>query len=334
MQALNLFIVLDKPWFLLLLLVIPALVIWYALKNKSFVSRMFFPSADGFESMPKSFRQRLIHIPFILRMMTLALLIFILSGPHSRHNKSRYKVEGIDIMMAMDISGSMLAEDFKPNRLEASRDVAVEFINGRPDDRMGLVIFSSEAFLQCPLTNDHNTLKQYFSEVRSGMIADGTAIGDGLGLAVSHIRRSKALSKVIILLTDGINNTGSMDPLTAAEIAKKFGIRVYTIGVGTRGKAPYPFQTPFGIQYQSVDVQIDESLLSQIAEYTGGKYFRATDKNKLREIYGEIDLMEKSKIDVTRFDRKNEEYLIFALIALGLFITELMLRYLVLRKIP
>jgi Ca-activated chloride channel homolog len=322
------------PLFLLLLLVIPALVAWYIFFHRKSGTTLGIPTALGFYKTKKTFRQQLRHVPFILRMLVLALLILALTQPESRIERSDYNVEGIDIMLASDISGSMLAEDFKPNRLDASREVAIEFIDGRPDDRIGLIIFSAESFLQCPLTIDHARLKVLYSKIKSGMIMDGTAIGDGLGLSVFHLRKSQAISKVIILLTDGINNTGSLDPLTAAEIAKKFGIRVYTIGVGSMGTAPYPFQTPFGIQYQNVEVQIDEDLLKQIAQTTGGEYFRATNKQKLQEIYSKIDSMERSKIDVTRFSRGKPESLPLILGAAVLLLLELLLRYLVLKRIP
>lgn len=329
-----LFITLAKPWFLLLLVFVPAMVVWYILKRNTTTTSIGYSDISGMQNVRPTFRQRMMHVPFILRMLIVCLLVFILARPQKSFDKSDIKVEGIDILMALDISGSMLAEDFKPNRLDASKEVAMQFIDGRPNDRIGLVIFSAEAFMQCPLTVDHKVLKSFFSEVQSGMITDGTAIGDGLGLSVAHIKKSTAISKVIILLTDGINNTGSLDPLTAAEIAKKFGIRVYTIGVGTMGKAPYPFQTAFGIQYQNIDVQIDEALLQQVAEATGGKYFRATNKQKLQEIYSQIDKMEKSKIDVTKFNNRHDEYFLFMLIALGLLLIEILLRYTVFKKIP
>jgi Ca-activated chloride channel family protein len=249
-------------------------------------------------------------------------------------SKQNVNIEGIDIMMAYDISGSMLAEDFKPNRLESARDVAINFINGRPNDRIGLVIFSGEAFTQCPLTIDHSVLKNLFLSVKSGIIEDGTALGDGLATAISRIKDSKAISKVVILLTDGVNNMGSVDPLSAADIAKLFGIRVYTIGVGTTGLAPYPFQTPFGIQYQNVEVKIDEALLKQISKITKGNYYRATSKTKLENIFKEIDRLEKSKVDVTEFHKKSEEFLYFVLAAAFLLLFELFLRYTVYRTIP
>ncbi len=206
--------------------------------------------------------------------------------------------------MALDISGSMLARDFKPDRLEASKDVATEFISGRPYDRIGLVVFSGESFTQCPLTTDHAVLINLMHEIQSGMIEDGTAIGMGLANAVNRIKDSEAKSKVIILLTDGVNNMGEIAPATAAGIAKTFGIRVYTIGVGTQGMAPYPVQTPFGIQYQNMPVEIDEAILKEIAQTTGGRYFRATDNDKLVQVYHEIDKLEKSKIDVKQFIKK------------------------------
>ena len=229
-------------------------------------------------------------------------------------------------MLTQDISGSMLARDFRPDRLEASKNIATEFISGRPYDRIGLVVFSGESFTQCPLTTDHAVLINLLREIQSGMIEDGTAIGMGLATAVNRIKDSKAKSKVIILLTDGVNNRGEIAPATAADIAKTFGIRVYTIGVGTQGMAPYPVQTPYGIQYQDMPVEIDEGILQEIAQKTGGKYFRATDNDKLIQVYKEIDKLEKSKIDVRQFTRKEERYLIPALIAFILLVFEIVVR--------
>lgn len=237
-------------------------------------------------------------------------------------------------MLAMDISGSMLAQDLKPNRLEAAKDVAASFINGRPNDNIGLVVFSAESFTQCPLTTDHTVLLNLFKDIQSGMIEDGTAIGLGLANAVSRIKDSQAKSKVIILLTDGSNNAGEVAPVTAAEIAKTFGVRVYTIGVGTKGMAPYPFQTAFGVQYQNIPVEIDEATLKQIASTTGGQYFRATDNASLKEIYSEIDQMEKTKISVREYSKKQEEYKNWALLAFALLLAELLLRNTLLRNIP
>lgn len=322
------------PSFLFLLIVIPLLSGWYWFKNKSYHPDIQISDISGFSHAPKSFRQRFFHSMFILRMLVLGLLIICLARPQSHSSSQNVSVEGIDIIISSDISGSMLAEDFKPNRLEASKEVAMDFIDGRPSDRIGLVVFSAEAFTQCPLTTNHAVLKNLFSSIYSGMIDDGTAIGDGVATAVNRLRTSKAISKVVILLTDGINNQGVIDPVTAAEIAKMYGIRIYTIGVGTMGQAPYPFKTPFGIQYQNVDVKIDEAILKQVAEKTNGKYYRATNKAKLKEIYQEIDQLEKSKIDVLEFRKKSEEFLPFAIFALFLLLIELTLRYVVYKYIP
>ena len=323
-----------QPIFLFFLIIIPLMSVWYWFKHKSNNADIQVSDTSVFNNTPKSLRQRLFHGLFILRMLAIAFLILALARPQSHSSSQDVSVEGIDIVLASDISGSMLAEDFKPNRLEASKEVAMQFIDGRPTDRIGLVVFSSEAFTQCPLTTNHSILKNLFTQIRSGMIDDGTAIGDGLATSVNRLKKSAAISKVVILLTDGINNQGVIDPMTAAEIAKLYGIHVYTIGVGTLGMAPYPFKTPFGIQYQNVDVKIDEALLKQVAEKTNGKYFRATNKAKLEEIYKEIDKLEKSKIDVLEFRKKTEEFLPLALIALIFFLLELSARYLVYKSIP
>jgi Ca-activated chloride channel family protein len=286
---------------------------------------------DGY--MP-SFRQRLLFLPFLLRMMAIALIILALARPQSSSSGQNITTEGIDIMMSIDISASMLAEDLKPNRLKAAKSVAETFIDARPNDRIGLVVFSGESFTQCPLTTDHSVIKNLFRGIESGMLADGTAIGEGLATAVNRIRTSKAKSKVIILLTDGVNNVGSIAPVTAGEIARTFGIRVYTIGVGTKGLAPYPFNTPFGIQYQNVEVQIDETVLKQIASDTGGKYFRATNTAQLKEIYSDIDKLEKTRIDVTEFRKKTEEFYPIVLVALILLVLDFTLRFTVLKTLP
>jgi Ca-activated chloride channel family protein len=242
--------------------------------------------------------------------------------------------EGIDIVMAIDISGSMMAEDFKPNRLEAAKKVAKTFISNRPNDRLGLVIFAGESFTQCPLTTDHSVILNLFSDVKSGMLQDGTAIGMGLGTSVKRLKDSEAISKVVILLTDGDNNSGSIAPATAAEIAKEFGVRVYTIGVGTRGTAPFPVVDPFGrTRYQEMEVKINEELLTRIADMTGGKYFRATDNESLESVYKEIDDLERSKIDVTEYRKRKEEFLPFAIAALLLLACEVLLKQTVLRSI-
>jgi Ca-activated chloride channel family protein len=270
----------------------------------------------------------------ILRMLALATAIVVLARPQSTDHFHDEKTEGIDIVMSIDISGSMQAIDFKPNRLEAAKDVAMQFVSGRPNDNIGLVIFAGESFTQCPLTTDHNVLLNLFSDIKIGMLADGTAIGNGLATAVNRIKDSKAKSKVIILLTDGVNNAGSIAPEKAAEIAQTFGVRIYTIGVGTIGTAPMPVQTNFGIQYQDMDVKIDEELLQNMASMTGGKYFRATDKNSLKAVYDEIDKMEKTILEVREYSKRTEEYLPFALATLALLLLEIVLRNSLLRTIP
>ena len=300
------------------LLILPLVVlIWYVLKYKNTSSAIQFSNTESINKKP-TIKQRLRHLPYLLKIGAASLLIIAMARPQSSTNWEESITEGIDIVLTMDISGSMLAQDLKPDRLEASKNVAMDFISKRINDRVGLVIFAGESFTQCPLTTDHNVLINLFKDVKSGMVDDGTAIGMGLATAVNRLKDSEAVSKVIILLTDGVNNSGMLPPLTAAEIAEKFGIRVYTIGVGTEGFAPYPFQTPFGIQYQDVEVKIDEKTLQDIATLTDGKYFRATNNNSLKEIYKDIDLLEKSKIEVTEFHKRSEEFLPFALWALGL----------------
>jgi len=325
---------LDNPGFLFLLLIIPFLIAWYFFRYKRANAEIQVSTTDGFEGGKRSLKVILFHALYVLRLIALTLIIIALARPQTSLSRQDVTVEGIDLVIALDISGSMLAMDFKPDRLEASKEVAMEFIEGRPDDRIGLVVFSGESFTQCPLTIDHSVLKNLFKDVKSGMIEDGTALGDGLATAVSRLKESKAVSKVIILLTDGVNNMGSIDPRSAAEIARLYGIRIYTIGVGSMGMAPYPVQTPFGMSTQNMEVKIDEPLLQEISSMTDGKYFRATSNAKLREIYQEIDAMEKSKIDVTEFKRKKDEYIPLILLALGLFGLELFLRYSVLRNIP
>ena len=282
----------------------------------------------------RSWKIYLRHVPFLLRMVLIALLIVVLARPQSTNSWQNSSTEGIDIMLAMDISSSMLAQDLKPNRLEAAKDVAASFINGRQNDNIGLVVFAAESFTQCPLTTDHTVLLNLFKDIQPGIIQDGTSIGLGLANAVSRIKDSQAKSKVIILLTDGVNNAGEIAPVTASEIAKTFGVRVYTIGVGTQGEAPYPFQTAFGIQYQNVPVEIDEPTLKQIAATTGGQYFRATDNASLKAIYEEIDQMEKTKISVQEFSKKQEEYMQWALLVLLLLLVEVLLKNTLLRNIP
>jgi len=317
------------------LLLIPVFVAYYVWKQKEANPSLTFSAVQGFFSSYRlSWRYYLRHVPFALRMLALVLIIVVIARPQSTDTSKNIVTEGIDIMITLDISSSMLAKDFSPDRLEAAKNVASEFIAGRPNDRIGLVVFSSESFTQCPLTTDHKVLLNLFQGVKSGMIEDGTAIGQGLATAVNRLKDSKAISRVIILLTDGVNNAGSISPMMAAEIAKTYGIRVYTIGVGTMGEAPYPVQTPFGIQYQRMPVEIDEPLLREMAALTGGKYFRATNNKKLKEIYQEIDKMEKTKIEMHETYKYEEKYVLFGLIAFLLLIAEWILKNILLRTIP
>jgi len=318
----------------LLLLIIPA-VGWYIYRRNRIHADIRVSEIAPFRKISQGPRVFLRHVPFVLRMLVLALLIIVLARPQSTNRWENETVEGIDIMLTLDISGSMLAGDFTPNRIEASKDVATEFVSGRTNDRIGLVLFGGESFTQCPLTTDHAVLINLLHAVNVGIIDDqSTAIGLGLANGVKRLKDSNAKSKVVILVTDGVNNAGSVDPLTAAEIAKTFGIRVYTIGVGTRGTAPYPVRDAFGnIFYQQMKVEIDEDILKQISAMTNGEYFRATSNQKLKEIYGQIDQMEKTKIDVKQYSRKHEEFRIFAFLALALAVLEILLRNTVLKTI-
>ena len=315
-----------EPLFLYLLIAVPAMIAYYVIRQQHVNASLRVPGLQQFANTGTTFRHYLRHILFGLRMAAVTLLIIALARPQKTDRFQDVSTEGIDIVLAQDISGSMLARDFKPDRLEAAKNIATEFISGRPYDRIGLVVFSGESFTQCPITTDHAVLINLLREVQSGMIEDGTAIGMGLATAVNRIKDSKAKSKVIILLTDGVNNRGEIAPATAADIAKTFGVRVYTIGVGTQGTAPYPVQTPYGIQYQDMPVEIDEGILQEIAQKTGGKYFRATDNDKLTAVYKEIDKLEKSKIDVKQFTRKEEKYLVPALIAFIMLLVEIIAR--------
>lgn len=321
------------PGLLWLLLAVPVLIAWYVLRHRQQEASVRFSDMSGFVKLPKTWKAYLRHLLFALKMAALALLIVALARPQSASTNQKSNIEGIDIVMAMDVSGSMLARDLKPDRLTAAKGVASEFVEGRPDDRMGLVIFSGESFTQVPLTTDHGVLLNMIEEMKNGLIDDGTAIGDGLATAISRLKDSEAISKVIILLTDGMNNAGSVDPYTAAEMAKLFGVRVYTIGVGTYGTAPYPVQTPFGTQLQQMKVEIDEKLLNSIATTTDGKYFRATSTQKLDEVFKEIDKLERSKIEVTEFRRLHEEFYPFVAWALALLLLEFVLRKTVFRTI-
>ncbi len=283
---------------------------------------------------PSWLRRALRHVPFVLRIAALALLIVAIARPRDSKNFEKVDTEGIDIVLDMDVSTSMLARDFKPDRIGAAKDIAIEFIASRPTDRIGIVVFAGESYTQCPVTTDRITLINMMKEVQTGLIDDGTAIGNGLATAVARLKDSDAKSRVVILLTDGVNNCGEIAPETAAEIAKTYGIRVYTIGVGAQGEAPYPVQTPWGVQVQNMKVEIDEALLQKIAETTGGKYFRATDNTKLMEIYSEINQMEKNRTTVDSFPVYSERFMPFALLALLALCLELIFKYLIIKKLP
>lgn len=327
-------IVFAYPWVLYFLAVIPLMIGWYIFKGMKTQSSVKYSSLNIFKDVPWTLREKLRHIPYAVRLIAIGLLIVALARPQSFTSGENVTTEGIDIAMVLDISGSMLAEDFKPNRLEAAKNVIDEFIEGRTSDRIGLVIFSREAFTQCPLTIDYSVLRNLLLDIRSGMIQDGTAIGNAIANGVNRLKESDAKSKIIILLTDGVNNAGEVDPISAAEIAKAFGIRIYTIGVGTRGEAPYPVQTPFGTRYQMVPVEIDEAMLTKIADITGGEYFRATNNSALADIYNKIDKLEKTKIEITSYKNASEKYYSWLWAGLLLLLVELGLSRTILRKLP
>ncbi len=323
----------SKNLLWLLTAIIP-LIVWYVLYHRKMDAVLKTSGLKAFAGIPSSVRVGLRHMLFVLQMLAFALFVIALARPQKSNSWKTVDTEGIDVMIALDISGSMLAEDFKPNRLEAAKDVAIEFIADRPNDRIGLVVFAGESFTQCPLTTNHKELVRLFREVDSEMLADGTAIGMGLSSAVNRLKDSKVTSRVVILLTDGVNNSGQISPETAAEIAKTFDLRVYSIGVGSKGTAPYPVQTPFGTQYQNMEVKIDESTLSAISEMTGGQYFRATNNEKLREIYQEIDQLEKTIIQEKQYTQKEELFFWFLFAGIVLLVVQLILRYTVFRQIP
>lgn len=324
-----------SPYYLWLFAALPALVAYYVWRQLRGGVSLRISSVSGVVGAPKTVRYWLRHVPFALRILALALLIVALARPQGIEENARTNTEGIDIVLAIDVSGSMLARDFKPDRITAAKEVAGDFIADRTGDRLGLVVFAGEAFTQSPLTTDQGTLQTLLGRIRSGLIEDGTAIGNGLATAINRLRESEAKSKVIILLTDGVNNRGEIAPLTAAEIAKAQGIRVYTIGVGTQGMAPYPAVDMFGNRtFVQQQVEIDEKTLREIAAQTGGNYFRATDKAKLKAIYDEINRLEKSKIEVFEHITYHELYLDWLLAALVLLAVEFLLTRLVLNRIP
>lgn len=321
------------PWFFGLLLLIPLMIWWHLRKKNEDNPALRLTTLGGLSAASAGGRARFRPVLFVLRVIGLAALSVALARPQSSNTTENVDSEGIDIILSIDVSGSMLAEDFKPNRIEAAKAEALRFIDQRPTDRIGLVIFSGESFTVCPITIDHNVLKNQLSQIKNGMMTDGTSIGMGLATAVDRLRYAKGKSKVVILMTDGVNNTGIIDPSTALEIAKAFGVRIYTIGIGTMGQALMPQQTPFGIQKQMVPVEIDERLLRHMASSTKGKYFRATGNRSLASVYDDIDKMEKTRIDITSFKHYAELFFPFAMIAIIAIAAECILRFTVFRSI-
>ena len=327
---------LSLPLFFLLLLVLVPYIVWYVLRFKQSLPSLKVPDTTKYVKVPKTFRLYLMHMPFLLRLILMSLVVCILARPQSRHSWSNTDVEGIDIMLAVDVSTSMLAQDFKPNRVEALKEIAQRFIEKRPNDNMGLTMFAGEAYTQCPLTTDHTVLMNLYNSVdcnmaARGIIDDGTAIGDGIMNAILRLKESQAKSKVIILLTDGVNNSGNISPQTAAEIAKKYGIRIYTIGIGRNGMAPYPLPTGGTAM---LPVEIDEQTMTKISTETGGQYFRAQKNAELDAIYQDIDKMERTKFNVKQFSRRGELYQPFAIAAFVVLLLEILLRTVVLKRLP
>ena len=320
---------------LLWLLVIPALMLvhYVYIELSGRRPHLRVPDIKFWEAGGRSVLGVIRHLPFLLRTIALVMIIIAIARPRSSTKMDKIDTEGIDIVLAMDVSTSMLARDFTPDRISAAKDIAIEFISQRPSDRMGIVVFAGESYTQCPLTTDRATLINLMKEIETGLIEDGTAIGNGLATAVARMQNSDAKSRVVILLTDGVNNSGEITPQTAADIAKTYGIRVYTIGVGANGTAPYPVMTPWGVQMQNVEVEIDENLLKNIAETTGGRYFRATDNTKLSEIYSEINKMEKARTTIDSFPIYKELFTGFALIALACLLLEVLISF-ILRRLP
>lgn len=323
------------PGLLWLLLLLVPLIVWYVLRQKHNDATLRLPTTQAFDKMPRSWKEWMRHLLFALQILSLACLVIIIARPQSSNSWSNTDIEGTDIVLSLDVSGSMLAKDFKPNRLEAAKDVASNFVSNRTSDNIGLVIFAGEAFTQVPMTNDIATLVNHISELQIGMLEDGTAVGDGIATAINRIKDGKAKSKSIILLTDGSNNTGVVGPLTAAKIASKYGIKVYAIGVGTMGEALYPTMNIGGqITYTRQKVEIDEKSLQEIANITGGKYFRATSKSVLKDIFAEIDQLEKTRMDVQRHNQMEDNYQPWAIALLLMLTLCAILRYTVLRTIP
>ncbi len=328
----------NPLYFLLLILIVPY-VVWYIIKHKRIDPVLQVSSTAAFRHYHHTWKEYLVHAPFVLRIVCFVAAVIALARPQSIGEWSEKNIEGIDIMLCMDVSTSMLAEDLKPNRIEAAKEVAIEFINGRSNDNIGLTIFAGESYTQCPMTTDHTVLLNLLNKMEcdmaeTGLIEDGTAIGMGIANAVSRLKTSKAKSKVVIMLTDGSNNRGEISPFTAADIAKSFDVRVYTIGVGTNGTARYPMKVAGYTQYINVPVEIDTKTLKHIANITDGLFFRATDNKSLHEVYQEIDKLEKTKMQVNKFDTHSEEFLPFLLIAVIALALELLLRSTILNKLP
>jgi Ca-activated chloride channel homolog len=323
-----------QPIFLYGLLLVPVLVYWYIRRAHRQTSEIRFSTMKAFASVPPTIKERLRHVPFALRVVVVAALCVALARPQTTAQGENIHTEGIDIALLLDISTSMLAEDFQPNRIQAAKEVAQSFVDGRRNDRIGLVIFAGQSFTQCPMTLDYRVLKNLLRQVRPGMVEDGTAIGMAIAQGVNRLKESKAKSKVMILLTDGVNNRGEIDPITAAQIAQPFGIRIYTVGVGTVGEAPYPVQTPFGIRYQNMPVEVDEKSLEKIASITDGKFFRATNNKALKQIYAEIDKLEKTRIEVKAYRSYTELFYDWAWLGLLAMLAELLASGTILRKLP
>ena len=322
------------PMYLAGLVLVPVLVLWYIRRGRDVTSHYRYSTLLPFAKLKATLRERLRHLPFVFRMIVLSVLVVALARPQTTSQGENIYSEGIDIALLLDISGSMLAEDLQPNRVEAAKEVAQNFIDGRKNDRIGLVIFAGQSFTQCPMTLDYRVLKNLLRQVKPGMVEDGTAIGMAIAQGVNRLRDSKAKSKVMILLTDGVNNRGEIDPITAAQIAQTFGIRNYTIGVGTQGEAPYPVMTPFGKRYQNIPADVDEKALQQIAEITNGQYFRATNNRTLKQVYTEIDRLEKTRIEVKAYRSYTELFYGWALAGCIALLLEFSLNGSVLRKLP
>lgn len=327
-------IVFKYPGMFWLLLIIPVITYFYFFNLKKKEPKVPFPGLSEYSTIPISFKERLIHLPFFLRMIALVFIIFALARPQDFSNSKQINAEGIDIALVLDVSGSMMAMDLQPNRLEAAKDVLANFISKRVSDKIGLVVFSREALTQCPMTMDYPVLKNLLGSIKNGIIADGTAIGNAIANGINRLKDSPTKSRVMILLTDGVNNAGEVDPETASQIAADYNIKIYTVGVGTRGEAPIPVDTYMGRRTVMAPVEIDEALLKRISSMTGGKYFRATDNRTLSDIYNEIDGLEKSKIEISSFTSAAEMFPPFLLISLLFLIVEFLLSRLYLVKLP